>query len=491
MKILIVDTDQWSDRFANEMGKAITASFRGGSPVVTPSFGNNGYGFTAPLTDEGYEVGKRHHIAYITDNDLKKNVLDALAFYEGSRAQVDIAYYMSEKARIEENLALLEARASNTFLPFPTVQSVLVDVPFIDEDKEEQYKTRALEYAKKNEINIVGFRIDEEPIKVQSNAPIKHSDRTDLKVLINAYNERIIITTLNVDDKEDSDFSGAVGQNIGCSLRNNNRLGVSPEALELIQKVKRGRDAIGDLMGDRQQFSWIGGENMILGPKIVGSRDFNMCTNFIIIDNNVDDETKQAIDESEKGIELDFADVKFDMWLELTLDKNYVDGKYVEKDYYKVNLILQDTYIFDEKVTITNIPEGYNLKRGIYDDNDIKVKVLKDDHKAIADLLFHNIFGEKLRVPPQPVDPALETEQDKKIREMMEKFENDDFFGRGFRHGYENTIHKDVIWDYVNSFFDIGYRNNIMNPTHNHFRLSLKAPVKVLKERLRQFKLTK
>ena len=55
------------------------------------------------------------------------------------------------------------------------------------------------------------------------------------------------------------------------------KVGISPEALELMKKIKRNRDAVGDLMWDENSFAWWGSNYRIMNPaKSETARDFRI-----------------------------------------------------------------------------------------------------------------------------------------------------------------------------------------------------------------------
>lgn len=483
MKVLIIDTDKWSDRFAYEMGNFILNSTnRGGHPVNTPSYGNNGYGFTAPRTDEGFQLAKDHHITYVRENDLEKNILGPLKFYEGSRANVD--YYLSEKARVEKVISDLEARDKSTFLPYPTENSVMVTLLSDEVETIDVLQSRAQLYCQENDINFVGFRYEmENPVKLKEETRNNVvSDRTDLKVLVKAYNNRLFIETLNPEE-DDSDYRGAAGSVIGCTLINTKRLGLSNEAYELIKATRRGRDAIGDLCGEKNTFSWIGGLNAILGPKLEGSKYYQVVEDYVTIENDVPAEVIAIIDEREKIREIEFDDIKFDIWVEINHNRQYNHDikEYVSDGKCSVTFSIHDAHIYNDKIVVVNAPDGCMRK---YKES-TEIRASKEAYLDVADLIFHNIFGANIR--PRPVKKALEDESEieKRIREFEERW---DTFGSN-RHSYSKSIEFSDAWDYANSFFDLGFRNNIMWPDENYFRLTFKGTISEIKEKLSNFKL--
>jgi hypothetical protein len=62
-----------------------------------------------------------------------------------------------------------------------------------------------------------------------------------------------------------------------------NSVDIQPEALELLNKIKKGHDSLGDIdvfsAGDKVVFSWLGGPLSLIDPKsATGSRDYNTST---------------------------------------------------------------------------------------------------------------------------------------------------------------------------------------------------------------------
>lgn len=476
MKRLIIDTNKWSEGFAHNMGRAITLK-TGGNSELTPSWGNNGYGHCAPLTDEGYQSGKDHHLNYIINKDLN-DVNKTLDFYKNTR--MDVSYYLNQKENIEEEIERLKARDKSTFLPYPVKLSVSVGLPILDDSELnpiiEQYTERAHQFALENNITITDIRVVTavtDALNSNELTTISHSDRTDIKVNVTAYKGYLFLETLNKEDKDDYDFKGAGGGVIGCTLNNTKRLGISPEAMKIIKCVKNGRDAIGDLCGGRSNFSWIGGWDMILGPTIVGSRDFKMTDEYQTIDNIVPDEVIKIIDKKEDGQVIDYNDIKFDLWIEM--------NKY--EDSYKVNLCMHDAHFYDEKITIVNVPDEVEVE--LKDNKNIRVT--KENYLKVADILYHNILGEKLFIPRPPKPDSEKSKLELEIDEMYLKL---NLFRDGdLRHSYKGYINEKDIWDYVNSFFDLGFFNNIMNPREDYFRLSFKGTISEIIEKLSKFQL--
>ncbi|WP_060734287.1 hypothetical protein [Burkholderia cenocepacia] len=88
--------------------------------------------------------------------------------------------------------------------------------------------------------------------------------------------------------KTSLDNPGSVGQNVFDTARN---LGVSPQAVELLRKVRIGRDPVGDLFwkeqgSGRNTFAWRGGVLLALSPEsCVASQDFAV-RQYVLIPND-------------------------------------------------------------------------------------------------------------------------------------------------------------------------------------------------------------
>lgn len=472
MQTLIIDTKSWTEKFANALGKYVTESNRGGLPYLNTNFGNNGYGFIAERNDDGYEAARQHYIDYVTNNELK-DVVNTLAFYKDSRS--DVSYYLGRKKEIEEKIQILKDRDKSTFLPYDVQTSVIIDIPNYMNVDLKLYEDRVKEYCVENNIELVGFRY-EEPLSQskKDKTRIVSSDRTDIKVTVKEYLGRLIIETLNREDKEDSDFIGAGGGIIGCQLMNPKRLGVSEEALRILKNTGRGRDCIGDVCGDSDYFSWIGDWNTILGPKIVGSRDYKMCKDYVIIENDVSQEAIDYIDKKEKGTTIDYMDIKFEFWIEFSGHK--------ESDNYNVTFAIHDAHFYDEKITFLNVPEDHLDQ----DKESTTIQSSKENFRKVADLLYHNILGEKLFIPREDDPNYVKSDFEIQWEETMRSFRK---YDRTHNNPYKHSIPKEEIWDYVDSFFDLGLSNNIMHPRDDYFRLSVKSTIGDVLEKLSKFKL--
>ena len=79
-------------------------------------------------------------------------------------------------------------------------------------------------------------------------------------------------------------------------------VGISAEALELLRKVRRGHDDLGDIdwfrTGTKAAFCWLGGPYRIVDPnKAEGSRSFGIFE-YVQIANDVPEGAKGVIDSS-------------------------------------------------------------------------------------------------------------------------------------------------------------------------------------------------
>src|SRR6478735_877832 len=175
----------------------------------------------------------------------------------------------------------------------------------------------------------------------------------DLKVKVTAYKDNIIIETINPDEY-DNDFTPNKTGNIGCSLTNPKRLGISKEALYLLKQIKRCGDAIGDFMWDTNTFSWIGSTLSIKNLKSVDDRIFKIQDLFIEIENDV---SQEVIDEIENDVEsiLDYNDIEFEPWIEIR--RNYIN-----KTIFNVDIICHEKRIY-ENINIVNVPDNIHIHK--------------------------------------------------------------------------------------------------------------------------------
>ncbi|HWY34086.1 MAG TPA: hypothetical protein VNX68_05525, partial [Nitrosopumilaceae archaeon] len=223
--------------------------------ATTPGYGNNGLGFMGDGSPESFKKAKEAYIEYVKEDDLKK-AMYRVEFYKNTKA--DNSRNLSELKRIQDEISELEKRPENEFLPYPAYQSVCIYFETLSEELIEILKKRSTEYAGKNKIKILNFRIVNPETEKANIVENKTENKSDIKVKVTAFKENVIIETLN-PTVSDKDFHPNTGSNFGCSLSNCDRLAISKEALELLKQVKTCRDAIGDFMWDETSFSWIGG----------------------------------------------------------------------------------------------------------------------------------------------------------------------------------------------------------------------------------------
>jgi len=124
----------------------------------------------------------------------------------------------------------------------------------------------------------------------------------NLKTKVTAHKGIIVIETK--DPAADNDFIPAGGSRIGCVLINTkDRLGISGEALELLKKIPRSGDDIGEVdtftsnkRGD--VFTWLGPVCRLVDPVgASGSQTYDIGNiEFNIIPNEVPEKAAAAID---------------------------------------------------------------------------------------------------------------------------------------------------------------------------------------------------
>jgi len=289
-----------------------------------------------------------------------------------------------------------------------------------------------------------------------------------LKVRVTEYKGRIVIESIKSEDF-DHEFDSCGGGSIGCSLYNNERLGMSKEAVQAISSLKRVGDSIGDFMnGDSSYFSWIGGAFSIKDSNSVLSRDFNMPTGYVVIENETSDKAKEEIDyKIESGKIIDYKDLEHDIWIEINQHSYWgpKDGEpsmseHKESDFYTVEVKIHKKYV-DADLNILNAPEGcvypYQMYRG--DDNGRQCKLSDDEYAEIIGLAkgcFNGMEGE--------------------------------YKGSYGWNTSGYVIPKDQVMSFVNGLFKVGFDNNIMNPRLNYWRMSMTATTSKIKDALKRFK---
>lgn len=113
-----------------------------------------------------------------------------------------------------------------------------------------------------------------------------------------------LLATCSIEDEVATsiDRPGNFGQVIMNTAKN---VGISPEALELLKKIKPGRDSIGDVDwfssdDGMDNFAWIGGPKAIKDTRdsdLAGSRDYRIRETFVSIPNESDPGAIAAIEE--------------------------------------------------------------------------------------------------------------------------------------------------------------------------------------------------
>ena len=92
----------------------------------------------------------------------------------------------------------------------------------------------------------------------------------NLKVKATEYKGILVFETLRPEEGQTEDFVPAGDGRIGCVLVDSTKLGVSPEAMELLKQVRRSGDDLGDpdvfKSGNKVVFGWLGGVFAIKHP---------------------------------------------------------------------------------------------------------------------------------------------------------------------------------------------------------------------------------
>lgn len=124
---------------------------------------------------------------------------------------------------------------------------------------------------------------------------------SSIKVKVMGYKGWIIIDT--ADPTEDKDFIPAGGPRIGCVLANTKeRLGISDEALELLRKIPKGIDDIGDVdcfkSGTNGVFAWLGpARRLVSTVGTSGSNSYDIdAIEFKNIPNDASEPAKNAVE---------------------------------------------------------------------------------------------------------------------------------------------------------------------------------------------------
>jgi len=297
--------------------------------------------------------------------------------------------------------------------------------------------------------------------------PQKHEG---LKVRVTEYKGSLIIETLNPMDFDEDFVPNGQGR-IGCSLTNNARLGISVEAIALMKTYKRVGDVIGDLMGEEDSFTWIGGPKRLVEKGSTVCRYFKMPVGYVVIENTPETEAIEYVNKKETTtITIDYPDYQQELWIELqktgrwkpkanqTEGKEYADNnEFVYDDFYTLanggkGGRFVGGNLFNKHVVITNAPEGMVRKDTSYSEDGRFVSMPKEVEQEILELCA-NIF-----------------------KKGDEKY------------SWDIKVHDSEIMSYINPLFDLGFDNNVMNPHETFWRMSIKATPTVMLEKLRAFK---
>lgn len=303
--------------------------------VKNPKHVNNGLNHIYnSLNLEECEIAKKAYIEYYSNYKLTP-LFKTLEFYK--KTKYDDKYTKENIKLVEKELeeySKIPADKIKKYYLYESIAYIFDEMPSKDiinkivNDSIDMYDD---EYD--------GYRIVEVEETITNN---------DLKVKVTAYKENIIIETID-SDEYDNDFSPNKTGNIGCTLTNPKRLGISKEALSLLKQIKRCRDAIGDFMWDSNSFSWIGNPLSIKDLKSVGDRSFQIQNTFIEIENIVPQEAIDEI-ENDKEVIIDYNDIEFEPWIEISRNN-------INKNIFDVDIICHEKRLYD-KVNIVNVPDN-------------------------------------------------------------------------------------------------------------------------------------
>jgi len=134
------------------------------------------------------------------------------------------------------------------------------------------------------------------------------ADELGLKVRVIAYQGKIVLMPIDPEKGVNEDWWPTSDTRGGCVIGDSKKqLGVSEEALELMEQVKRNHDDVGDLgwwkcTDGKYAFSWWGAIYRVINVDgSEASRDFRVhrsqCT---IISNDVPQEVKLAFEDEKK-----------------------------------------------------------------------------------------------------------------------------------------------------------------------------------------------
>lgn len=404
---------------------------------TSPYYKNNGLGYHFDSTDVVDCVNaKQAHIDCMRSEKLAK-LQEKLDFYKDT--MYDTGRIVADINQVRSEIYEYSKIPAMEIPSYHAYNSVCIyvsdDIPTILLDK---MKIRAKSFIVYNdlEIEIIGFEIvDEEPVSVP-----EPSDTDTLKVKVVAYNNHLLIETLDADIY-DKDFIPVGSGRIGCILNNINRLGVSKEAYEILCQLEPSNDDIEDISWDETGFAWLGGIYSIKGSDISGT----YMENYIEIPNIVSDEQTEAVDSSimKKNIPIDYSDVVFHPWIEIRKSHYSSD--------YRVSIYYNKAHLYNNE-TIINAPENcieYGESTSVY---------ISDAYKHQICEKIYSIFGEEFK-----------SNSDDSLVELYKKL------GREYKpEPYKISIEvkDEYVMSYINRFFEIGFDNNLMYPDKRYWRLT-------------------
>ena len=260
-----------------------------------------------------------------------------------------------------------------------------------------------------------------------------------IKVRVTSYKGNVIIETINPNEF-DQDFNRPILGNIGCSLKNTKRLEISQEAIDTINKMKSTGYGMGDFMGNKDYFSWVGPENVIKTADCVKSNDYRLPLKYNLIDNIISDNQKYIIDNGKHlNISKPITEIKYDLWIELRQHSAWLPK---EDDSNVMHNVYSDFYTVD--VTIHNRNEKH-------------------------------------------LPGAIQLEIKESIKNLFSKFNGKYTSNYGFTK-FGPKIPQNELMPYINALFNIGFDNNIMNPDISYWRMSMNGTIEEFKNAIKSFK---
>jgi hypothetical protein len=318
------------------------------------------------------------------------------------------------------------------------------------------YKDNKINYDATHELESIEL-LKQKLINLNSVEDGTYIQPTGPKVKVTTYDNKIYIQTFD-SNKFDIEFSPVGLGSIGCTLTNNTRLEISQEALDAIKGLKRVRDCIGDFMGDKNTFSWIGDLNMIHNMNSVVSKDFRLPQDYILIDNITDisnfNEVTDIIEKKEQRElylndsmdVIDYNKLNFDLWVEIRLQSEWVENPITKTSSYKPTGKRTVEFTFHEK--------------DLYKE-ELKKPLLNLEHESCLNSNEFRSGYKSLRMPTH------------KTNEMKANILNA-FKLKTPKYSFEKIfIEDDKLIKCVNVALDAGFENNIMNPQLDYFRLSI------------------